>query len=234
MTQVSYPIELKLAEKLLDREYRRKFFWAESSAQIAAQLVSLRKRRGLSQKQVAEMTGTKQPAISRAEQADYESWNIKTIRSYAEKLDARVRVLIQPSEDVLKEYDDDAIWELGEAIGRGDLRTQPIIPLGVTTAASAPAQRTGALGLCTPTFQSTWATTNTVWPADNTALASAQTAQNKLLEVQAALLDQKDAQTASLEAENNSLRPHGMDFSEFIRDPRCQPHRQDRYSLVDQ
>jgi transcriptional regulator with XRE-family HTH domain len=107
MPDIAHSIDLNLRQKLEDRSYRLRFFWAESSALIAEALIALRRRRGLNQTQVAELTGTKQPAISRVEQADYQNWNIKTLRTYAEALDARVRVLIQPSEDVLIEYEGD-------------------------------------------------------------------------------------------------------------------------------
>jgi transcriptional regulator with XRE-family HTH domain len=106
MPENAYSIDLTLSEKLKDREYRKAFFWAEASAEIADALVKLRKRRNLNQKEVAELVGTKQPAISRAEQADYQNWNLNTLRSIAEALDARLRVLIEPSEDVLAEYNE--------------------------------------------------------------------------------------------------------------------------------
>ena len=114
MTEIAHSIDLNLSQKLRDKAYRRKFFWAESCAQIAKQLIELRKRRGLNQKQVAEMTGTKQPAISRAEQADYQNRNLNTLLSIADVLDARVRVLIEPSEDILREYDNEAAADAAE------------------------------------------------------------------------------------------------------------------------
>jgi transcriptional regulator with XRE-family HTH domain len=104
---IAHSIDLNLPERLRDRAYRLKFFWAETSAKIAAQLIALRKRRGLNQTQLAKLVGTKQSAISRAEQADYQIWNINSIRNIAEALDARVRVLIEPSEDVIQEYEGD-------------------------------------------------------------------------------------------------------------------------------
>ncbi len=115
MTDIAHSIDLNPPQKLQDQDYRRKFFWAESSAGIAAQLIALRKRRGLNQKEVAEITGTKQPAISRAQQADYQNWNLNTLRSIADALDARVRVLIEPAEDVLKEYDSDGASAVQQA-----------------------------------------------------------------------------------------------------------------------
>jgi len=100
-------IDLNLREKLKDRGYRQRFFWAECSAHIAEQLISLRKLRGLNQTQVAQLANTKQPAISRAEQADYQNRKIETLRAIVEALDGRLRVIIEPAEDVLAEYADD-------------------------------------------------------------------------------------------------------------------------------
>jgi transcriptional regulator with XRE-family HTH domain len=98
-------IELGVYEKLRrDPEFRRSFFLAESSSRIARQLIELRERRGLSQDELATRLGTKQPAISRVERADYQSWSFNTLRRLAETLDARIRVMIEPAEDVLHEY----------------------------------------------------------------------------------------------------------------------------------
>lgn len=109
MTEIAHHIDLNVAQKLRNREYRQKFFLAESSAQIAEQLIALRKRRDLDQTQLAEMIGTQQPAISRVEKADYQNWSFNTLRKIAEAQDARIRVSIQPAEDVLKEYEAEAV-----------------------------------------------------------------------------------------------------------------------------
>ena len=98
-------IELELPKKLQDGEYRRRFFLAEASAQIAKQLIALRKRRGFSQDEVAKLVGTGQPAISRVERADYHNWSFNTLRKLAEAMDARLRVVIEPAEDILAEYE---------------------------------------------------------------------------------------------------------------------------------
>ena len=72
---------------------------------IARQLIELRKRRGLNQQKLAELAGTGQPAISRAERANYRNWSFNTLRRLAEAMDARIRVIIEPAEDVLGEYE---------------------------------------------------------------------------------------------------------------------------------
>jgi transcriptional regulator with XRE-family HTH domain len=105
MTEVAHHIDLNLPAKLRDKDYRQQFFLAEASSRIAEQIVALRKRRILNQKQLAELTDTKQPAISRVEQADYQNWSFSTLRKIVEALDARIRVVIEASEDVLSEYE---------------------------------------------------------------------------------------------------------------------------------
>jgi transcriptional regulator with XRE-family HTH domain len=97
-------IDLDLVTKLQDPNYRQAFFIAESSALIAKQLIELRKRRGLNQTQVAAALATGQPVISRVERSDYRNWSFNTLRRLAEAMDARLRVYIEPSEDVLNEY----------------------------------------------------------------------------------------------------------------------------------
>jgi transcriptional regulator with XRE-family HTH domain len=106
MAESAHSIDLKLPEKLQDRSYRKRFFLAEASSKIAAQLIALRRRRGKSQKQVAELVHTQQPAISRLERADYQNWSFSSLRMIADELDARIRVVIEPSEDILKEYEE--------------------------------------------------------------------------------------------------------------------------------
>lgn len=98
-------IDLKISEKLRDHAYRQEYFLAESSLLIAQQLIALRKRRGLNQTEVANILGTGQPAISRVERADYRNWSFNTLRRLAEAMDARLRVYIEPAEDVLREYE---------------------------------------------------------------------------------------------------------------------------------
>jgi transcriptional regulator with XRE-family HTH domain len=123
--EVASPIDLNLPEKLEDREYRRQFFWAETSAGIARDLIKLRKLRGHSQKQLADLTGTKQPAISRIEQADYENWNLRTLRTIADVEDARIRVIIEPAEDVLSEYgsSSDIVQDAPGTVAAGNAET---------------------------------------------------------------------------------------------------------------
>lgn len=106
MAEIAHTIKINLPAKLQDKGYRQKFFLAESSAQLAEQIAALRKRRNLNQTQLAEMVDTKQPAISRVEQADYQNWNFGTVQKIVGALDGRIRVIIEASEDVLPEYEE--------------------------------------------------------------------------------------------------------------------------------
>lgn len=106
MSAIAHSIELDLAERLRnDPEFRREFFHAEASAKIAEQLISLRKRRGYTQAELAGLARTGQSAISRYERADYQNWTINTLRIITDALNGRLRVVIDAVEDVLVEYE---------------------------------------------------------------------------------------------------------------------------------
>src|SRR5262245_34948865 len=67
---------------------------------IAVQLHALRQRRGLSQAQVAELTGRSQQAISKIENPTHAGHNLATLRKVVEALGAVVDVTIVPMEDL--------------------------------------------------------------------------------------------------------------------------------------
>ena len=64
-------------------------------------------KRGLRQVDVAAATGMKQSAVSRLEQADYSRWGFPTLLRIAKALDARVKVILEPAEDVIRQYEND-------------------------------------------------------------------------------------------------------------------------------
>lgn len=98
-------IKLRIAEKLKDEGYRRRFFRGLAQDEVAQQIRSLRKKRGLIQKDLARQTGMYQSAVSRLEQAEYSRWSLPTLWRIADALDARIRVIFEPAEDVLKHYE---------------------------------------------------------------------------------------------------------------------------------
>jgi transcriptional regulator with XRE-family HTH domain len=103
--QMLSPINSSLSEKLKDRGYRTRFFRGRVQDEIAYQLRIARKKRNLTQPQLEKLSGMKQSAISRIEQAAYSRWNFKTLLRLAGALDVRVNITLDPAEDVIKEYE---------------------------------------------------------------------------------------------------------------------------------
>jgi ribosome-binding protein aMBF1 (putative translation factor) len=69
---------------------------ASKDAEIASKIYQLRQQAGLSQKQLAELIGTKQPVISRLEEADYRGHSLEMLRRIAVALHCRLEVNIIP------------------------------------------------------------------------------------------------------------------------------------------
>ena len=87
-----------LERKLQDPDFRARFEAADQAWDIALQLAALRQARGLTQKQVAEMLGTKQQAIARLEDPAYSGHSLSMVRKYVEALGASLDVTIVPDE----------------------------------------------------------------------------------------------------------------------------------------
>jgi len=87
-----------LERKLQDAGFRARFEAADQAWDIALQLAALRQARGLTQKQVAELLGTKQQAIARLEDPAYTGHSLSMVRKYVEALGANLDVTIIPAE----------------------------------------------------------------------------------------------------------------------------------------
>ena len=90
--------DLYLEEQLKDKEFAERFRNAGEAWDVAIQLAHLRRRTGLSQKELAKRVGTSQQQISRLESPSYEGHTLSMIRRVAEVLGARVRVEIEKDE----------------------------------------------------------------------------------------------------------------------------------------
>lgn len=88
----------RLTEKLLreDPSLQEEFVRAEQAWDIAFQIRDLREQAGLTQKQLAELVGTKQSNIARIEDADYTGYTLKTLEKVTKALRARLEVRIVP------------------------------------------------------------------------------------------------------------------------------------------
>ncbi len=87
--------DLYLEEQLKDPVFAEKFRKAGEAWDIAIQLVSLRRKAGLSQKELAKRVRTSQQQISRLESPSYEGHSLSMLRRVAEVLGGTVRVEIQ-------------------------------------------------------------------------------------------------------------------------------------------
>lgn len=95
-------IDAELADYLeRDADFRRQYIKAFAQAAVAAEIRGLRKLRKLKQAEVAQLVNTGQSAISRIEKADYDGWTFKTLLAIATELRARLRVTLEPIEDLI-------------------------------------------------------------------------------------------------------------------------------------
>ena len=98
-------ISAELAERLeKDDAFRRRYIRMWAQTEVAGEIRTLRKKRGLRQSEVAKLTKTGQSAISRIERADYDGWSYKTLIEIACELKARLRIWYEPIELVTSGY----------------------------------------------------------------------------------------------------------------------------------
>jgi len=86
--------DVYLEEQLKDKEFAKRFRKAGEAWDVAIQLAQLRRKTGLSQKELAKRVGTSQQQISRLESPSYEGHTLSMLRRVAEVLGAKVRVEI--------------------------------------------------------------------------------------------------------------------------------------------
>lgn len=86
---------LYLEEQFKGPDFAGKFRKASEAWDVAIQLASLRKKSGLSQKELAKRVGTSQQQISRLESPSYEGHSLSMLRRVADVLGASVHVEIQ-------------------------------------------------------------------------------------------------------------------------------------------
>ncbi|MUG93627.1 helix-turn-helix domain-containing protein [Scytonema sp. UIC 10036] len=71
---------------------------ASMNALVAQLIYDARTKAGLTQKQLAELIGTKQSAIARLEDADYEGHSLSMLQKIAHALNQRVVIQLAPIE----------------------------------------------------------------------------------------------------------------------------------------
>jgi ribosome-binding protein aMBF1 (putative translation factor) len=90
---------LKILEKLTGKSpaLRDKIANARINLEVSQMIHDSRTRAGLSQRQLADLIGSKQPVIARLEDADYEGHSLTMLQRVAEALEQRLEVRFVPS-----------------------------------------------------------------------------------------------------------------------------------------
>lgn len=92
---------LKIIDKMIGTDPELETIVAEASinALVAQLIYEARTSASLTQKQLAELVGTKQPVIARLEDADYEGHSLSMLQKIAHALNRRVVIDLTPMEE---------------------------------------------------------------------------------------------------------------------------------------
>ena len=78
--------ETLLKEQLKNKEFREEYESLEEEFEIAKEIIRLRKKAKLTQKQLADIAGTSQPAIARLESGEYKNVTLSVLRRIGKAL----------------------------------------------------------------------------------------------------------------------------------------------------
>lgn len=99
----------KLSNKLIkafqDKEYADAYIDEFLNSYIATQIKVLREKRGLTQKDLAELTGMKQSRIALLENVNYNKWSITTLKKLSEAFDVTLKVSFETFSDTIKDIE---------------------------------------------------------------------------------------------------------------------------------
>jgi len=91
-----YSFDEYIAQQMKDPEFRTEYEALEAEFDFIRQLIDLRLRKGLSQRVLAEMAGTRQPRISRLEHGQLGTFEF--LHRVARALDAQLEIQLVPHE----------------------------------------------------------------------------------------------------------------------------------------
>jgi transcriptional regulator with XRE-family HTH domain len=95
----------KLRVEFQDEEYRHAYADECLNTMIATQIKVLREQRGMTQGQLAEATGMKQPRIPLLEDASYSNWTINTLKRFAKAFDVALSVSFEAFSHVIGDFE---------------------------------------------------------------------------------------------------------------------------------
>jgi transcriptional regulator with XRE-family HTH domain len=96
-------IEVALRKELCDAEYSEGYSESFLNTYIATQIKVIREQRKMTQTDLAGLIGTTQAGVSRYENVNYSSWNVKTLTKLARAFGVWLKVSFEPFGDLPKE-----------------------------------------------------------------------------------------------------------------------------------
>ncbi|AFZ61415.1 helix-turn-helix transcriptional regulator [Anabaena cylindrica FACHB-243] len=92
---------IKIIDKMTrtDPELEAMVATSAINAEVAQLIYEARTKAGLTQKQLAELVGTKQPVIARLEDADYEGHSLSILQKIAQALNHRLVIHLTPIDE---------------------------------------------------------------------------------------------------------------------------------------
>jgi DNA-binding XRE family transcriptional regulator len=82
----------RLREDLKDPEFKAHYQEERQALKLAMKIAKLRKKKGLSQQQMAKLMGTSQQAVSRIESGEYDGFTLRTLEKIAEATGTKVKI----------------------------------------------------------------------------------------------------------------------------------------------
>ncbi|MGB7601960.1 MAG: helix-turn-helix transcriptional regulator [Candidatus Sulfotelmatobacter sp.] len=95
----------KLRPEFQDKEYRDAYAEECLNTMIATQIKVLREQRKMTQGQVAEATGMKQPRVAVLEDASYENWSVNTLKRFARAFDVALSVKFETFSKLIEDFE---------------------------------------------------------------------------------------------------------------------------------
>ncbi|MBA3061235.1 MAG: helix-turn-helix transcriptional regulator [Nitrospirae bacterium] len=89
-------VQEHIAEQMKYPEFKKAWHDLDSESELLESLLKAREKAGLTQEELAEKIGTKQPALSRLERGGFKKASVETLRKIADVLDARLVIKLQP------------------------------------------------------------------------------------------------------------------------------------------
>jgi predicted XRE-type DNA-binding protein len=95
----------RLRNDFQDEDYRHSYAEECLNTMVATQIKVLREQREMSQVELAEKTGMKQPRIPLLEDANYSSWTLSTLKRFARAFDVALTVRFDSFSDVVLDFE---------------------------------------------------------------------------------------------------------------------------------